>query len=733
MKNKKAKKGFTLVELLVVITILAVLATVSVIGYKSFTKKAQISNDISLTTQMNTILQANQVRDGKNETPHEAVEELIDGGVNINKLTPMTNGYLYVFDLEENEMVLLDESMNAVAPEDTTLRTSKTNYFIFVGKDDELKEAKYNGYSFYLKNDFHSGSELSINTGIDVGDNKNITSIKYEHSTGDKQTVTLRTNGGTLVVNGLGGVNGDTVNHFGWVKELEVKAVATSDCYHEHGFVGKLTSFTSGKFVAYNEARFHQTQAEIEAVLGSNEKDLSKAKFGDHYFNEKGICVIETCTGEDGHRATNSNHEHSYVDGVCECGAKENSTPTIKNGLGEDGYYYKDGARFTGSTGGYEFKNGVLLIESEKTLSGNYPYKVTHSFDKSSIDSNYLTKEVILLADLSVYVVPGEQLAVRNYLSINFEEYSMENAKAYSPDFKEKFSVTPWDSSTLNDYIEQVNKICGNETYDSIEAYPYYVQGKDYEDYSDLNTSKITFSEYLKLKYRNNVIVTGENSAISAYFTKEGTTEKISAYAYRNEEQGVGLVIGKDGKVYCYGWHENSACYPLYTEIKSGSNTVKDAMSDEDYIVEKENDVYTIKYKNETIQKLYCTIGSVDMNYNIDVEKENIKGLSIFDECSEEELLALITMPGEKSEFRINDDPEIAELFVKSLWNAYWLKVVDTNNKTKSDVQLDAFSKESFNENCYFSVFFTNGIGNAYNSAITDYVGPTIEIKLVKD
>ena len=329
MKNRKTRKAFTLVELLVVITILAVLATVSVIGYRSFTKKAQISNDISLTTQMNTILQANQVRDGKNETPHEAVEELIDGGVNINKLTPMTNGYLYVFDLEENEMVLLDESMNAVAPEDTTLRTSKTNYFIFVGKDDELKEAKYNGYSFYLKNDFHSGSELSVNTGIDVGENKNITSIKYEHSTGDKQIVTLRTNGGTLVVNGLGGDNGDTVNHFGWVKELEVKAVATSDCYHEHGFVGKLTSFASGKFVAYNEARFHQTQAEIEAVLGSKEKDLSKAKFGEHYFNEKGICVIETCTGEDGHRATNGDHEHSYVDGVCECGAKESSTPAL--------------------------------------------------------------------------------------------------------------------------------------------------------------------------------------------------------------------------------------------------------------------------------------------------------------------------------------------------------------------------------------------------------------------
>ena len=42
---QKKKKGFTLVELLVVIAILAILAGVSVVGYLSFTKKANLSND----------------------------------------------------------------------------------------------------------------------------------------------------------------------------------------------------------------------------------------------------------------------------------------------------------------------------------------------------------------------------------------------------------------------------------------------------------------------------------------------------------------------------------------------------------------------------------------------------------------------------------------------------------------------------------------------------------------
>ena len=38
---KNTKKGFTLVELLVVIAIVAILATVAIIGYTSFTKKAK--------------------------------------------------------------------------------------------------------------------------------------------------------------------------------------------------------------------------------------------------------------------------------------------------------------------------------------------------------------------------------------------------------------------------------------------------------------------------------------------------------------------------------------------------------------------------------------------------------------------------------------------------------------------------------------------------------------------
>lgn len=245
---------------LVVIAILAVLAGVSVIGYLTFIKKAKVSNDISLTTQMNTVLNANKAADGKNDTPHDAVEDLIDGGLNVNKLTPTTNGYNYVYDLENDEMILLDESMNLVAPEHRTLRESKISYFVFIENENELTNNVYNGYSFYLKNEFTSDNSLEVSTGIDVGENSSITSITYKNST--KQTALIRTNGGTLNVN----APNDTINHYGWVKELDVTSVATSDCFHEHGYVGNLNTFTTGRFTCYEGSEFHQTEDEIREV-----------------------------------------------------------------------------------------------------------------------------------------------------------------------------------------------------------------------------------------------------------------------------------------------------------------------------------------------------------------------------------------------------------------------------------------------------------------------------------
>ena len=110
MKLKKAKKGFTLVELVVVIAIIAILSTVSVVGYLGFTKKANVSGDKALVSQLNTILKADQATNGKAETPTEMLKVMEDGGFKVENLTPTTSKYSIVWNQEGNQFVLLDES-----------------------------------------------------------------------------------------------------------------------------------------------------------------------------------------------------------------------------------------------------------------------------------------------------------------------------------------------------------------------------------------------------------------------------------------------------------------------------------------------------------------------------------------------------------------------------------------------------------------------------------------------
>ena len=62
---KRTKKGFTLVELLVVIAILAILASVSVVGYTAFIEKADKSVAEQELHQVVTYINAELIDDGE--------------------------------------------------------------------------------------------------------------------------------------------------------------------------------------------------------------------------------------------------------------------------------------------------------------------------------------------------------------------------------------------------------------------------------------------------------------------------------------------------------------------------------------------------------------------------------------------------------------------------------------------------------------------------------------------
>ena len=90
---KQTKKGFTLVELLVVIAILAILATVSVVGYTAFITRANLSNDQAFIAQANTTLQAAAIPN-KFESAGAAINALDENGFS-GKYTPYSRAVAY--------------------------------------------------------------------------------------------------------------------------------------------------------------------------------------------------------------------------------------------------------------------------------------------------------------------------------------------------------------------------------------------------------------------------------------------------------------------------------------------------------------------------------------------------------------------------------------------------------------------------------------------------------------
>ncbi|MDD2871732.1 MAG: prepilin-type N-terminal cleavage/methylation domain-containing protein [Candidatus Gracilibacteria bacterium] len=119
MKNYK-KHGFTLVELIVVITILLILGTIAFISLQGYSENSRDSARISDLSRMKTSLEIFNIEAGKYPQPTEAIDITYSGGIvwnqgtfgesvyaNVEKLSktptdPLTNS-LYTYSITQNK------------------------------------------------------------------------------------------------------------------------------------------------------------------------------------------------------------------------------------------------------------------------------------------------------------------------------------------------------------------------------------------------------------------------------------------------------------------------------------------------------------------------------------------------------------------------------------------------------------------------------------------------------
>ena len=107
MKNNK---GFTIVELVIVIAVVAILAAVLIPTFSGIIKKANISADMQTARRMGVILTAE-----KPIGPREAVDALKANG--IERLEPKTKYYSFYWIKSINAVVLTSEGVRPIYPE----------------------------------------------------------------------------------------------------------------------------------------------------------------------------------------------------------------------------------------------------------------------------------------------------------------------------------------------------------------------------------------------------------------------------------------------------------------------------------------------------------------------------------------------------------------------------------------------------------------------------------------
>ena len=111
MKNTN-KKGFTIVELVIVIAVIAILAAVLIPTFVGLVNKANQAADQALAKELNTVLTMAEAEGAEIDDFNDALKALRDGGYIVANLNPSAKGWFYVWESESNQILIVDSNEN---------------------------------------------------------------------------------------------------------------------------------------------------------------------------------------------------------------------------------------------------------------------------------------------------------------------------------------------------------------------------------------------------------------------------------------------------------------------------------------------------------------------------------------------------------------------------------------------------------------------------------------------
>lgn len=246
MKASK-KRGFTIIELVIVIAVIAILAAVLIPTFANIIQKANVANDVALARNMNTILIADEATNGRSTDMYDVLIALEQGGFKLENLNPRADGNVFAWDKANNQIVYLDKK-NPDKPifQAKEIGANKGDLYITTRKAEVF--ADYPGYSYYFASDISGNITLDEGSCLDTGEfalNGNV-SVKTNKDVEIQGTIN-----GTITVDSA---NGKITNYSVVNNVVIVNTASTS--YHERGHVAamEIKDSLTGKVVLENDA-----------------------------------------------------------------------------------------------------------------------------------------------------------------------------------------------------------------------------------------------------------------------------------------------------------------------------------------------------------------------------------------------------------------------------------------------------------------------------------------------
>lgn len=386
----KNRKGFTIVELVIVIAIIAILAAVLIPTFASLIAKANVSVDTQLVRNLNNALAQEKAGGENNKTMYDALMMVKSAGYDIDTIVSKSGNNI-AWDSKNDRFVLIDPNNDTYIYPTESGAGSQTianpvDFFVIY---NEVPTAQK--YSIYLSKNA-TVTEANVTVGFDAGENTAVSTVNYTNPSA--QTVIIRTNGGTLTVSAPNGV----VDRYGYCDLLDVQAVKSTSL-HEYG-TSSMVSINSGRVVFEKENStdvvFIESNNAIVAVAKDVEipevkraADVTSFKIQTVETNESTVkTTTETVVTISGGTVTTETKDASAqtveapanikVDTVKESAKVEQSKDTVKNE--NVAFDVKDEANFNKalSSGNKIIRlqnnlvfNSVVLIGRDITIDGN--------------------------------------------------------------------------------------------------------------------------------------------------------------------------------------------------------------------------------------------------------------------------------------------------------------------------------------------------------------------------